>query len=152
MTFFVSRQHYWPTGERCVEVAAGGRDCANPDMLVIAYGRLGEGRDYDDPRHAVAAAIGICQTWRRESGKRSIDVRVGSTGGFTLPFEPGTFDKARAWAARQHEALPKCAVCGDLLGAGRYTHESGGDAEFCSERCAEADADALVAAEGGEPP
>jgi len=151
MTFFVSRQHYWPTGERCVEVAAGGRDYANPDMLVVAYGRLGEGRDYDDPRQAVAAAIGICQIWRRESGNRSIDVRVGSTGGFTVPFESGTFDEARAWAAQQYEALPKCPVCGGLMGRQRFRDDFA-DEEFCSASCADADYNARFAGDGGEPP
>jgi hypothetical protein len=108
--WFVSRQDYW--GEEsplAVEIAAGGLDHANADMLGVAYESLGEGREYDDPREAADAAIAIAEAWRRDSGRPDeITVRVGYTGGMSIPFDEGTDEDARAWAERARAALPTC--------------------------------------------
>src|SRR5262249_40587165 len=122
--------------ERVVEVAAGGLDYANPDMLTEKYRHLGEGHEFDDPREAVEAAIEIARAWRRDAHTRRIGVGVGATGRFTLPFEPGSFAHARAWATEQYERLPKCGRCGGLLGRTKYALPYSDDV-FCSEQCAE---------------
>ena len=140
MGFFVSRQSSWPSGDLYVEVAGGGRDYANPGMLVERYRPLGEGREYDDPREAVEAAIAICRAWRKDTRKRTIDVRVGHTGGFTMEFERGTFQEARACAKEVADALPRCAHCGEILGRESFRHDlAAEDDRFCSENCAEVD-------------
>ena len=133
MKYFVSRQKYWPTGELVVEVAVGGLNYANPDMLVPEF--PGEGEEYRDPREAVTAAIKIADAWKAAYGGTDIEVRTGFTHGFTAPFESGSYDEARAWAQRQYEQLEKCEGCGGLFNDERYT-DSFGEGKFCSEWCA----------------
>ena len=142
--WFVSRQHYW--GEEnplAVEIAAGGTDYANADMLGVAYHSLGEGREYDDPREAAAAAIAVAEAWRRDSGRTGdeITVRVGYTAGMSIPFEEGTDDEAHEWAVRAFAALPKCPHCGELMGSERWVPADfpiDDDEACCSEFCCEA--------------
>ena len=145
MSYFVSRQMYYgehPSQGTVVEIADGGRDYANPDMLVEKWPRLGEGREYDDPREAVAVAIAICNAWRA-NGERRAKVAYGHTGGNTLPFEPCTYRDARAWAEARWEAAPKCAQCGGLLPDAckrwcpMYADFRDETEACCSERCAE---------------
>jgi len=102
--YFVSRQLYWPDGEAIVEVAIGGADYCNPDMLVPKF--AGEGQEYETAIEAVEVAIGICQGWR-DSGKKEAKIAVGNTGGFTLPFEPTTFADARKWARKRDNSLSR---------------------------------------------
>ncbi len=116
--WFVCRQDYW--GEEnplAVEIAAGGVDYANADMLGVSYAAFGEGEEYLDPREAAAAAIAVAQAWRRDTGRsdEEITVRSGYTGGGTMPFPEGTDQEAAAWGERTYDALPKCPECGDLL-------------------------------------
>lgn len=116
--WFVSRQDYW--GEEnplAVEIATGGLDYANADMLGVAYARLGEGEEYEDPREAAAAAVGVAVAWRRDTGRSAdeITVRIGFTGGSSMPFEEGTDTEAIAWGAKTYEGLPKCPECGELM-------------------------------------
>lgn len=142
--WFVSRQDYW--GEEnplAVEIAAGGLDYANADMLTVAYQFLGEGREYDDPREAAVAAVAVAEAWRRDSGRAAdeITVRVGYTGGMSMPFDEGTDDEALAWAERTHAGLPKCPHCGDLMGTQRWVpcdFPVDDDEACCSESCCEA--------------
>jgi len=107
----VTRQHYWADGQYVVEVAYGGLEYANPDALVPKY--EGEMKEYRDPRKAVEVAIAICKAWRKD-GCRKAKVAVGSTSGYTMPFEGGTFSQARKWAEEEYKALPKCPVCGKI--------------------------------------
>jgi hypothetical protein len=142
--WFVSRQDYW--GEEnplAVEIAAGGVEYANADMLVDAYAALGEGREYDDPREAAAAAIAVAEAWRRDTGRSAeeITVRVGYTGGMTMPFEEGTDADAREWAERTYAELPKCPHCGELMGNERWVPTDfpvDDDEACCSQFCCEA--------------
>jgi len=133
MKYFVSRQKYWPTGELVVEVAVGGKNYANPDMLVSQF--PGEAEEYHDPRQAVAVGIKIADAWKAASGHTEIEVRTGFTHGFTAPFESGSYQEAQAWAQRQYQQLDNCDACGELLNDERYT-DSFGEGKFCSERCA----------------
>lgn len=138
MPFFVSRQNYWPDGEMIVEVAEGGLDYSGADMLVPKWRALGEGQEYTDPREAVDAAIQIRDVWRASSGNPEIEIGVGCTMGFTLPFEPATDEYAKTWAEKKYEALEKCVQCGELIGKERYTHDLNFDREgFCSSNCSE---------------
>lgn len=138
--FFVSRQQYWGVEEEegtVVEVAYGGLDYANPDMLTTRWRELGEGKEFTDPREAVEAAIQVCDAWRK-AGCPLAKVAMGSTGGCTIPFEPKEYDEARARAVEIFEKLPKCAECGETLGSETFTHEFVMDDElFCSGNCAE---------------
>ena len=133
MKYFVSRQKYWPHGDLVVEVATGGRDYSNPDMLVPKF--PGEASEHHDPREAVSVAIRIADAWKVESGRTDIEVRTGYTHGFTAPFENGSYEDARQWAQKQYEQLEKCEACGSLIEDDWYT-DSFGEGKFCSEWCA----------------
>lgn len=136
MPYFVSRQHYWPDGNLIVEVASGGLDYANPDMLVAKYQRLGEGETYDDPREAVQAAIAVARAWRLDSGKK-IAIGTGCTMGFTMPFEASSQKEALAWADRVYAKLPKCDGCDGLMGKESWSANEWDGQKFCSESCAQ---------------
>lgn len=105
MKWFVSRQAYWgmePDKQNVVEIAAGGLDYANPDMLAAKY--PGEGREYTSAREAVEAALSIRDAWRRDAPHKVITVARGFTGGCTMPFEADEDDAAlRAWAEKQED-------------------------------------------------
>lgn len=135
--WYVSRQRYWPEGTPIVEVASGGLDYANPDMLVSKY--PGEAEEYTDPREAVAAAIAVCKAWRADGEKRA-KVAHGATGGFTMPFEGCTYREAERWARETYARLPKCDRCGEIRpsdkDAWRLLDDWSGE-RFCSEQCAE---------------
>lgn len=140
MTYFVSRQCYWPEGREVVEIASGGLDYANPDMLSPQFRREGEGQEYQDPREAVEAALAVRKAWAQSQGKdiRAFRIAHGATGGFTLPFDPCTVKEALHWAETVYQGLPKCAECGEILGKEKYTHDYACDGEsFCREYCAE---------------
>lgn len=136
--YFVSRQCYRNVEDpNVVEIAGGGFDYANPDMLVEAY--PGEGEEYDDPREAVKVALAIAVAWKKDRPNLAIGVAHGHTGGMTMPFEPSAEKELKAWATETHEAheaLPKCDHCGDVLGDETYT-DAVGDFKFCREYCVE---------------
>jgi len=137
--FFVSRQQYWGVEEEegtVVEIAYGGSDYANPDMLGAKWPRLGEGQEFSDPREAVEAAIAVCNAWRA-AGCPHAKVAMGSTGGCTIPFEPKTYEECQARAEEIFEKLPKCDECADPLGKDTFSHDLDDDSKFCSEHCAE---------------
>lgn len=139
MKLFVSRQIYWgvePEDSHTVEVAMGGRDYANADMLVPKY--AGEGQEYINPVEAVEAALEIAEAWRKDCPDETINVAYGHTMGFTMPFSPNyDIEKMRAWAKKRLETLPKCAQCGELLDEkSTYTLIDCSDEKFCSEYCA----------------
>jgi hypothetical protein len=146
--YFVSRQIYWgvdPEDSHTVEIASGGRDYANPDMLVPKYS--GEGEEYTNPVEAVEAAITIAEQWKQASPGKTINIAHGFTGGLTMPFEADTPEQLRAWAKQALEKLPKCGQCGEILGKEKYHLTDDPDlGEFCSEYCAEKYAEELEAA------
>lgn len=100
------------------------------------FARLGEGETFVSPVRAVEAAIQVCDAWRAD-GCPEAQIGYGATGGMTMPFDPCTFEEARAWAAKREESLPKCGRCGELLGRKRYTIPELDDQTFCREYCAE---------------
>ena len=120
-----------------VEIALGGIDYCNPDALCEKY--AGEFQEFTDPREAAATGIAILKAWRND-GERKAKLAVGSTGGFTMPFEPTTIPQVLRWGREQYAALPKCPQCGELMNG-----ESWKPADFyvdddeacCSERCCE---------------
>jgi len=133
--WFVSRQSYW--GEEspyAVEIAYGGLDYANPDMLCTKY--HGEGEEYTDPREAATTAVEIAQAWRKDCPDKDITVRVGFTHGFTMPFDEDTDEAAIAWGEKKYELLPKCPHCGEVMEE-RWTRALCDDEDACcSENCA----------------
>lgn len=140
MKWFVSRQCYWgvdPEDANTVEIAGGGLDYANPDMLVSKY--AGEGEEYEDPREAVEAAIDIAQQWKSDSPSLVINIAHGCTGGYTMPFEGEEEKELKGWAEGVYNSLPKCDRCGELLEEGS-TYQLVNDPDlgkFCSEYCVE---------------
>lgn len=137
MKWFVSRQCYWgvdPDEQNVVEIAQGGCDYANPDMLVEKY--EGEGKTYTDPVEAVEASLKIAEQWHKDSPELIIGVAHGSTGGMTMPFEADEQEKLREWAKKTLEALPKCDRCGAVLPEEYYTVPDLDDEKFCREYCA----------------
>lgn len=137
--YFVSRQIYWgvePEDSHVVEIAHGGRDYANPDMLVPKY--ADEGSEFENPVEAVEAALAIAEQWKYDAPTIKINIAHGFTGGGTLPFEPESEKELRTWAAEAWETLPKCHYCGKVLGKTKYHITEDPDlGEFCSEYCAE---------------
>lgn len=144
--FTVTRQIQWLDGDPVVEVSEGGMDYTNPDALSPVYS--GEMEEYEDPIEAVEVAIGIVKDWRKD-GEKKAKIGVGSTRGFTIPFEPDTFAYARAWAKKKYEQLEKCPVCSSIMEDAKEWYNAGfiskkGDFfpyndgyKYCSERCAE---------------
>jgi len=138
--YFVSRQKYWgvePEDSHTVEIASGGQDYANPDMLVPKF--VGEGIEYVNPVEAVEAALIIAEQWKQILPAGTvINVAHGFTAGGTLPFEGDTPEQLREWAQKVSEKLPKCTQCGEILGKEKYYLTEDPDlGEFCSDYCAE---------------
>jgi hypothetical protein len=133
--WFVSRQCYWPDGQNMVEIAEGGLDYANPDMLVSKYS--GEGTEYEDPREAVTAALEIAKQWKADKPDLEIEVSYGNTMGFTMPFEGSDEKELREWAEKRYKELPKCDRCGELIKGNGYILCDDPDYKYCSEYCAE---------------
>lgn len=147
MKYFVSRQAYWPTGELVVEIAEGGCEYSNPDMLSDPdniYGPLGDMLETQDPREALEAAFRIRDKWNQELRESCADngacrIEAGFTHGMTMPFESYPADEElKKWAQETWEATPKCD-CGEPLPEHPYKlcFPYEGDEEFCSEYCAD---------------
>ena len=136
MKLYVSRQCYFGVEDpNTVEIASGGLDYANPDMLVSKY--PGEGETYTNPVEAVEAAIEIAKAWKRDCPNLKINIASGYTGGNTMPFEPSTRKELRDWAKKLYETLPKCSHCGELIEGESYSLADYPDEKFCREYCAE---------------
>jgi len=138
MSFFVSRQCYWGVDpDECwvVEIAGGGIDYANPDMLCEKY--PGEGQEYEDPREAVRVALEIAKLWKKAEPKKVISVACGYTGGFTMPFEPSNGFELVKWANKIYGEMPKCDMCGKLLPEDNWYTDEFREFKFCREYCAE---------------
>lgn len=136
--YFVSRQCYWgvdPEEQNVVEIASGGHDYANPDMLVPKY--TGEGQDYLDPVEAVEAALRIAEEWKFDSPKLSIGIAHGFTGGNTMPFEPDEVEQLKDWAKKAQEELPRCDRCGAVRKETFTLVHDPDRGQFCSDYCAE---------------
>lgn len=138
MLYYVSRQNYWPEGELFVEIASGGLNYANADMLGTKFPHLGEGKEFNDPREAVEAALAIKNEWQKLTDEE-VNVGMGNTMGFTQPFDADTEENLRARAEAIWTKLDKCAHCGELLPAkgARYGCPDLGEYDCCSEYCAE---------------
>ena len=112
--WFVSRQCYWGSDEEdqyAVEIAYGGQDYANPDMLVPKY--AGEGEEYHDPRAALTAARSILAAWVVVEPLAHIE--VGATGGNTIPFEDHPSDEELdAWAQSGGIPCPSATTAAKL--------------------------------------
>ncbi len=135
MQYFVSRQLYWPEGDLMVEIASGGLNYANADMLGTKYPHLGEGKEYTDPREAVEAALLIQRAWQ-ETTEEEVGVGMGATMGFTQPFDADTEENLRARAEKLWEKIPKCAHCGEPMGKEKFGCQDLGEYDCCSESCA----------------
>lgn len=135
MPYFVSRQHYYYSDQFVVEVAAGGLDCAGSDMLCEIWDKIGEGKEFQDPREAVKAAIKIRQEWLKK--RPEVKLAVGNTGGLLTEMSDTCDEQeAIAWAEKQYERLEKCSQCGEVLGKETYKPFPC-DEKFCSEFCVE---------------
>jgi hypothetical protein len=139
--YYVSRQSYWgvePEDQYCVEIAEGGLDYANCDMLVAKYSEEGE---YDDSVEAAEAAIAVREQWQKDSPELYIRIDYGYTNGFTMPFlDDNSDEEIREWAKLAMDKLPKCARCGKPFeGNSGWTHKFVDDFVFCSEYCSEED-------------
>lgn len=136
MTYFVSRQSYYYSGERVVEIAEGGLGSAGCDMYVNAY--PGEGEEYHDPREAVEAAILIWKQWVDDS---NVPLPSGIAIGFgcIAELEPSLdLIELREYAEAEYDELEKCARCNGLIMDEPYIiHEFGDDDKYCTEYCAE---------------
>ncbi len=145
MKFFVSRQCEYPDGDYVVEIAQGGLDYANPGMLTPKWAELGEGKEFDDPREAVEAAIKIRDEWNLSrffpdvlrAAVHGAEISFGCTMGFTLPLERMSDEQLHQKAEKIYDGLPKCAECNNLLGKETYTHDYADEDKFCREYCAE---------------
>lgn len=142
--YFVSRQMVWPDGTPVVEIA-GCLDMAGPDMLVENFKSEGEGREFDDPREAVAAAIRIRDLWWAAGKDRSLKdwekIELRLQRSFVIQEVDELDDEALlAWAEKRFENIKKCAECGDpIYKGGYYPDGCFGDEAYlcCREYCAE---------------
>lgn len=145
MAYFVSRQCYWgvdPEDQNVVEIAHGGLDYANPDMLVEKY--EGEGQEYEDPREALTAALAVAEAWKADKPDLTINIAHGFTGGNTMPFEPDKVEDLKVWAEKAWQDLPKCDQCGDILPKEHYVLTEDPDlGKYCSEYCCDKAAEAM---------
>lgn len=142
--YFVSRQHYWGVSDDdgetpyMVEIAIGGGDYSNPDMLGTQYPLLGEGQEFYNPVEAASAAIRVYQAWKSDHPELPIGIDYGFTGGMTMPFEGSNEAQVMEWAQKRLESLPKCDQCGVCLPKEYYTlNDYGDDCKYCSEYCAD---------------
>ena len=113
--YAVTRQKYWGVDEEqryVVEIVEGGLDYCNPDALVPKYS--GEFCEYIDPLEALKVAIQIAKEWKQDS-QLPIHISIGSTMGFTLPFEPQTIEEMKQKVQQIYEQLPKCAYCKEIV-------------------------------------
>lgn len=138
--WFVSRQSYWGIdAPECnvVEIAYGGIDYANADMLCEKY--EGEGEEYTDPVEALDAAIRIRDAWTADRPDDAPHIEHGFTGGNTIPFtdEP-TDEELRQWAEETKAKLPRCERCGGIISGDPWKiNDDPWDEQFCSESCAD---------------
>lgn len=149
--FCVTRQHYWADGRHIVEIAQGGLDYTNADMLQPHYS--GEGIEYKCLSDAVEAGIKIALAWKKDEPDEVIEIGIGNTHGMGLDIEgeevtgendEELFVKLRQEAKDFDDKLPKCARCGEIreesYGNDETRHFGGDEAHpFCSEFCAEED-------------
>lgn len=133
MSYYVSRQMYYYSGENVVEIADGGLDYAGCDMLSGNF--EGEG-EYTDPREAVDGAMKVLRRWQKESPEDNSQLAYGHSLGMGLEFEPSELDEVLAWAQKEWDSLPKCDRCGEVI-EDEYVLDNY-DMTFCSEKCAEA--------------
>jgi hypothetical protein len=136
--WFVSRQSYWGVDEDdqyMVEIALGGCDYANADMLVTKY--AGEGEEYTNPVEAVEKALEIRDAWKKDQPDSVINVGYGCTFGDTMPFEGDTDEELKKWAQKQLDALPRCDQCGEVICGNPLRYHEYPDFQFCREYCAE---------------
>ena len=120
--WFVSRQSYWGVDDPLVvEIAEGGLDYANPDMLSDPhriYSRLGCDSEYGDSREALRVALAVRRTWEKENWNNMHYVKprieLACTYGNTIPYEeyPSALDLYK-WAHEEYEKQPKCSWCGE---------------------------------------
>lgn len=137
--FYVSRQHYYYSGELCVEIAQGGLDYAGSDMLVEKY--KGEGEEYIGMVAAVEAAIAIAEAWQNDVKNEEIFLSCGCTHGIFTEMEGKKINdeflkELRDGANRFDEQLPKCDQCGEIIEE-EYKLWDYEDWQFCREYCAE---------------
>lgn len=134
--YYVSRQAYYYSGESVVEIAIGGLDYSNADMLVAKYN--GEGDEYENPLEAAQAAIEICKAWRND-GQKDAKVTVVNTGGYSLEGESMTFKQVLDWGKAAYAKAEKCDHCGKLLPEKYYLNNESDwtGFKFCREYCAE---------------
>lgn len=141
MSFIVTRQNYSSMGlnELVVEVAAGGRDGANPGAFAPRdeYAKLGEMDIFVSLSEALEAAIAIAEAWKWDT-KKPIMIAIGTNHGGTIPFETepaeeATYERLRKAAAEYDAKLPRCTYCGDILEEDAIEDEDG--EKFCGEYC-----------------
>ena len=131
--YYVSRQHYYYSGDLAVEIAAGGLDYAGCDMLAGNYGFEGL---YHDPREAAKAALNLLDEWKRRDPGADIKLAFGHNLDLIEPYTTHSRRKLTEWAEREYERLPRCDECGGLIEDSPWRVTMwGDDAQYCSERC-----------------
>lgn len=145
--FVVTRQEYYYSGARVVEIETRGWDYVGTGALVLRYSELGEGDTFDDPREAAMVAYRVWREWVRDED--DVQMSFGTTGGIGTEHDPQDTDEndnpiymtpiqVFMHADAAWENLPKCEYCGDVLGEDRYGNEFSEDEyPYCSEYCAE---------------
>jgi hypothetical protein len=136
MKFYVSRQCYFYSGLRCIEIAKGGRDCAGADMLTRRY--RGEAIEYDDPREAASMANAIKLCWDHDEPGYDHGIVFSFAGALGIEAEPQPYNEVEALAKAEYEKLPKCDNCGELLTGWPIILWADPDfGTFCDEGCLE---------------
>jgi hypothetical protein len=148
--YVVTRQHYYYSGARVVEVETGGWDCVGPGALSAIYLWAGEGGEYADPREAARVAYDVWKAWNQTLNGSTTAVPIqfswGSTMGMGTEHDPQDTDEDDnpvyltaiqmfMLADEAAENLPKCDQCGDVLGDEVYDLDGDDSWGFCSWEC-----------------
>lgn len=137
MKYYVSRQCYWPNGDLVVEIAEGGADYTNPNMLMDSAEIARHTGEYRNPIEALEAAKRVRELWQAQEPGEEIRIEVGNTQGMTMPFESfPSDDELDTWAKQELESLPKCDQCGGIIEE-LWKLPDDPDWQFCSAYCAE---------------
>lgn len=133
MKYYVSAQHYWPDGEKLVEIAYNGLDYSGPDMVSINSIHEGE---YDDPKETAEAAIALSKEWTDCEG-----IAIGGLAGDILELRDDLQDSLKEWQESQFKKhWTHCDVCADPMPKNgenweNYELPETQEMNICTENC-----------------
>jgi len=134
MTWFVSRQMYYFSGKKVVEITEGKFPT---NLLKNRFD--GESKEYVNPLEAAEIAIQIKNAWNKMGGNCAgiaIGHRSDLYSEIATEFAVLESDElVLAWGKEAKEKLPKCDYCSSILGDKSIKNEIIPNEVFCSIQC-----------------